>query len=106
MVTISPKKKKKLLRRSCVLDILFNIHGQMSTTINGLGLVHDRDRLPIVKGCIISKQILRALRGDGLSSSLSLCVNIKLGKIKIKISFLGLTDSVVKTVRIRGPELL
>ena len=84
MVTISPKKKKKkLLRRGYVFDILFNIHEQMSTTIHGLGLVHNRDRLLVTKGCIISKQILRALRGDSLSSSLSLCVNIKLGKIKI-----------------------
>ena len=77
------QKKKKLLRRGYVFDILFNIHEQMSTTIHGLGLVHNRDRLLVTKGCIISKQILRALRGDSLSSSLSLCVNIKLGKIKI-----------------------
>ena len=92
--------------RGGVFNILFNIHEQMSITINRLGLVHNRNRLPVAKGCIISKQILRTLRGDGLSSSLSLCVNIKLEKIKIRISFLGLMDSVVKAVCIRGPELL
>ena len=102
MVTISPTKKKKLLRRGCV----FNIHRQMSITINGLGLVHNRNRLLIAKGCIVSKQILRTLRDDRLSSGLGLCVNIRLGKIKIRISFLGLMDSVIKVVRIRGPKLL
>ena len=98
-------KKKKLLRRGCVFNILFNVHGQISITINGLGLIHNRNRLPVAKGCIVSKQILRTLRGDGLSNGLGLCVNIKLGKIKIRISFLGLTNSVIKVVSIRGPEL-
>ena len=105
MVTISPKKKQ-LLRRGCVFNILFNVYGQISITINELGLIHNWNRLPVAKGCIVSKQILRTLRGDGLSNGLGLCVNIKLGKIKIRISFLGLTDSVVKVVSIRGPELL
>ena len=103
MVTIWPKKKKNLLRRGSVFNILFNIHGQMNITINRLGLVHNRNRLPVAKGCIVSKQILRTLRGDGLSSGLGLCVNVKLGKVKIRISFLGLTDSVIKLVCIRGP---
>ena len=53
-----------------------------------------------------SKQILRALRGDRLSSGLGLCVNVELGKVKIWISFLGLTNSIIKAIRIRGPELL
>ena len=96
MVTISTKKKN-LLRRGCVFNILFKIHEQMSITINK-GCI-------IAKGCIVSKQILRTLRSNGLSSGLSLCVNIKLGKIKIRINFLGLTDSIVKAVRIRGPEI-
>ena len=106
MVTISPKKKKNLLRIGNVFNIIFNIHGQMNITINVLGLVHNRNKLPVTKGCIINKQILRTLKGDWLSSGLGLCVNVKLGKVKTRISFLGLTDSVIKVVRIRGPELL
>ena len=78
----------------------------MSITINGLGLVQNWNRVLVTKGCIVSKQILRTLRGDGLSSGLGLCVNVKLGKVKIRISFLGLTDSVIKAIRIRGLELL
>ena len=84
----------------------FNIHRQMSITINGLGLVHNRNRLLIAKGCIVSKQILSALKGDRLSSGLGLCVNVELGKVKIRISSLGLTNNIIKAVRIRGPELL
>ena len=41
-----------------------------------------------------------------MSSSLGLCINIELRKVKVRISFLGLTDSVIKAVHIRGPELL
>ena len=78
----------------------------MNITINRLGLVHNRNRVPIAKGYIVSKQILRTFRGNGLSSGLGLCVNVELGKVKIRISFLGLTNSIIKFVRIRGPELL
>ena len=104
MVTISPKKKN-LLRRGSVFNTLFNIHGQMNITINRLGLVHNQNRLPIAKGYIVSKQILRTLRGDMLSSGLDLCVNVELGKVKIGIIFLGLMDSIIKAVCIRGPVL-
>ena len=48
MVTISPKKKY-LLRRGNVFNILFNIHGQMNITINRLGLVHNQNRLLVAK---------------------------------------------------------
>ena len=93
------------MRKGSVFNILFNIHGQMNITINKLGLVHNRNRLPVTKGCIISKQILRTFRGNGLSSGLGLCVNVKLGKVKIMISFIALMDSVIKAVCIRGPKL-
>ena len=53
-----------------------------------------------------SKQILRALRGDRLSNGLGLCVNIELGKVKIWISSLGLTNNIIKAIHIRGFELL
>ena len=82
------------------------MRGQMGININGLRLVLNWNWLLVAKGCIVSKQVLRTLRGDGLSSSLGLSVDIELRKVKFRISFLGLMDSIIKAIRIRGLELL
>ena len=89
-----------------VFNILLNILELTGITLDGLGLVFNWSWLSIAKSYIISKQILRTLRGGGLSSSLGLRINVKLRKVKVRINFLGLTDNIIKAIRIGGPKLL
>ena len=82
----------------------------MGVSISELSLAFNLSYLSgttrILKKGIISKQVLRTLRGDGLSGSLGLRINVELRKVKVMISFLGLTESVIEAIRIGGPELL